>query len=175
MLGTEYKQGGFYGVRLKTGGTIIGGIHHHTDDGYPMFSADDLRGLLIYFIKHDRFRELGQQLVDDVFVALVVPTGNSSSTTYLLKINNFLALTNFLNRIPLNLLQRRLEIANSRVGVNAFQNEYAEQFLKEINKLLVKYNVQGSPIDLFKRSADGNSFDSVTLDQDQDVAILPCE
>ncbi len=53
LLGTEYKQGGFYGVRLKTGGTIIGGIHHHTDDGYPMFSADDLRGLLIYFIKHD--------------------------------------------------------------------------------------------------------------------------
>ncbi len=80
-----------------------------------------------------------------------------------------------MNRIPLEELQIELAGANDRVGVNAFQNEYAEQFLKEINKLLVKYNVQGSPIDLFKRSADGNSFDSVTLDQDQDVAILPCQ
>ncbi|TVZ52753.1 hypothetical protein [Dokdonia sp. Hel_I_53] len=158
---TNFVEGGFDRLKLNVGGNIIGGIHHHTNIGYPMYSAEDVVTLFFTYIKNDHRRDETIQ-ASDVFSGLVVPVGTQSTNTYLLKINNILALGRLINAVPFKSFKDQLDRAYNVEMNRSFPN-YKKVLLKTIERLSLKYNIHTSPIALYDFNEAIGQFEKVSL------------
>ena len=166
---TAFKQGGFDGVRLAHGGSIIGGMHTHTQDGIPFFSGDDVYKLANYFSSNTN----SNKKVEDVF-SMVVVNLNGNTETFAISINSFPVFRTIATQIGLEGLKREMNNIQNRVTVSPSLEKYAGGLLKLFKRYEQRYNLPvGSSINLFKLNNSGN-FDKVELNSNNQIETNPC-
>ncbi|WP_166920381.1 hypothetical protein [Flavobacterium poyangense] len=82
-----------FSVNLNYGGNIIGTAHSHPEDGYAMFSFQDVRLL------SQSYNEANPEIKADVFTMIVVKDDNDKVHTYAIKVNDINALNAKVNAV----------------------------------------------------------------------------
>ncbi|MBE9490117.1 MAG: hypothetical protein IMY67_07490, partial [Bacteroidetes bacterium] len=171
VISTNFVQGGFDGVKLGTGGDIIGGMHIHTASGNPMFSGQDIVQLRNTY--HNGHVSNSGLYHEDVFSVLVVKDG-AGTKTYAISISNYNLLLYLANTVDNNSggidLDKKLQnkYDNTINGENA--NAYMQDLLNFINGI-----TPSVAINLFKLNNAGTAFETVTLDTGNNNPIAtPC-
>ena len=161
-INTNGVQGMHSEVKLRHGSNIIGGMHIHTDNGDPMFSAQDIRKLYFYYMTKD-----SPKTTDEVFSIL-----HSDIGTFAITINNLQALGAFVNNFKK--LERKL---TNIYGNSTFTNDYTRRFLKGLKALQEDFDYPVGAINLHQLNSAGTAFEKVTLDptnNDNDPIKTPC-
>lgn len=174
-IGTNFVAGDWQGVVLGYGNNIIGGMHTHPDQGYPMFSAQDIYTLYNYYKQVSYNPNVSQ---NDVFLTLTTQ-GDNQIDTFMIKIKDFTML-NFIvqtyqlspsNRKAMRLFNQKL---NSDYRQNSDINDYMRELLETFEDIKAEYNMPKTPLYLYKLNTSTNTFEKVKLNGSNPPIKTPC-
>lgn len=157
-----------FSVSLTTGGMNIGGIHSHPENGYAMFSFQDVRFLLNAYDGASSTRS------DDVFTMMVCKDNNGVTNTYNLKIDNIDALRNNVNSVWNNPKYSRYTTDDTRR--DAIHKDQAIIYKNSNGELEKSFLEQFKDfgISLYKTDATNTSFNKLALNSSKTVTSTPC-
>lgn len=162
--------GGRRNTPLPVGGDIVGAEHIHTDDGYPMFSGDDIANIfLLYFRNDNRNHPDNPVRSDDIFSYLETSVGS-----FFITVENPGALSALVGTNDLfKDLKKKLNRAYRKSDPNS-QSSFVEAFLETVNTILEEKNVSALPLRMFRLNSDNSTLVELTLDENGDVEETPC-
>ncbi|MFD2586539.1 hypothetical protein ACFSQJ_06335 [Croceitalea marina] len=158
QVSTNFKTGTENNVKLATGGNIIGGIHHHTQSkGHPMFSAHDIRMLLLYYSRNiNRRRTVGK---NHVFTVMLSQHG-----IFALKINDLIALSKLVDEKGFNALNKSLEDKYDNTTIPETKSKYTDALLNALKDVQEDKNITVDAIQLYELNQDETDWNLITLD-----------
>ncbi len=157
------NDGGYFGVILKHGGDIIGGMHYHPPGwGQSMFSADDINKLYKYTF-------FATNHLNNIFTLVVTDMG-----TFALTIKNRNLLGYIINTIGVDGLQGKLDGYYDDPTGNQGTNKFTGGLLKVFKEIKDTYNLPGDALELYELNTQGTEFKKVTLDNTNEPIKSSC-
>lgn len=165
---TQVSSTNEFSVEISTGSTYIGSIHSHPENGYDMFSFQDVRALLGTYDNASSTRK------GDVFLSIVVEdNATGEALIYTLQIDQVSMLRSEVNAVWND---PKYSGFSDNEKIEAIHAEQAQKYEKSNNQLeksfLEQFNNYG--ISLFKGGNTLNNWDKLTINQST-VTKNPCQ
>lgn len=165
---TQVSSTNEFSVEISTGSTYIGSIHSHPENGYDMFSFQDIKTLLATYDNASSTR------ARDVFLSIVVEDNTTGEALiYTLQIDQVAMLRSEVNAVWND---PKYSGFSDNEKIEAIHVEQAQKYKKSNNQLeksfLEQFNNYG--ISLFKGGNTLNNWDKLTLNQST-VTKNPCQ
>jgi hypothetical protein len=165
---TQISSTNEFSVEISTGSTYIGSIHSHPENGYDMFSFQDIKTLLATYDNASSTR------ARDVFLSIVVEDNTTGEALiYTLQIDQVAMLRSEVNAVWND---PKYSGFSEEKKINLIHAEQAQKYEKSNNQLeksfLEQFNNYG--ISLFKGGNTLNNWDKLTLNQST-ITKTPCQ
>ena len=165
---TNFVAGEYDRTDLQHGGNIIGGMHIHHADGYPLFSGQDLQKLLQVYNKNTNAGKTPHDML-----SVVVTKVNGQNKVFVVTIEHFvvfrtIVLSTLKDNLLVNDLNRKYRRANdSTLG-------HAGALLNQMEEYYEKLNLPYKGLNLFQLNDTGTAFEKITLNQNNEAESNPC-
>jgi hypothetical protein len=170
-----------YGVEIEVGGEIYGASHTHPYEdnegmrGYPMFSLNDLYafGRIV-----KGYHNPSQTTMDTsiFFLTLTVKVGQNSTATYALKMNDWVNVMDFIDRINHISVADRIDLQRElreryQKSSQSLSGASQSDYLEDLFKFMEDENIKG--LDIYKASDQNyTNWEKINYDNNSDT-LLP--